>query len=68
MIERPYWLSRIHAGWKKRPIVWMAGVRAVGGGAPVAVFELIGSEYEKKAKKKKKEKKAKKFISILIET
>jgi predicted AAA+ superfamily ATPase len=30
MIERPYWLSRIHAGWKKRPIVWMAGVRRVG--------------------------------------
>jgi predicted AAA+ superfamily ATPase len=30
MIERPYWLSRIHAAWKKRPIVWLAGVRRVG--------------------------------------
>jgi len=30
MIKRPLWLSRIHAAWKKRPIVWLAGVRRVG--------------------------------------
>ena len=36
-----------------------AGVRAVGDGAPIAMFELIGSEFKKKEKKKKKEKEAK---------
>lgn len=30
MIKRPYWLDRIHSAWKKRPIVWLAGVRRVG--------------------------------------
>jgi len=30
VIERPYWLRRIRAAWKKRPIVWLAGVRRVG--------------------------------------
>lgn len=30
MIERPHWLRRIRAAWKKRPIVWLAGVRRVG--------------------------------------
>ncbi len=30
MIERPYWLSCIRSAWKKRPIVWLAGVRRVG--------------------------------------
>lgn len=30
MINRPYWLNRIRDGWKKRPIVWLAGVRRVG--------------------------------------
>jgi predicted AAA+ superfamily ATPase len=30
MITRPYWLDRIHSAWKKRPIVWLAGVRRVG--------------------------------------
>jgi len=30
MINRPYWLARIHSAWKKRPIVWLAGVRRVG--------------------------------------
>jgi hypothetical protein len=28
--ERPYWLERIRAAWRKRPIVWLAGVRRVG--------------------------------------
>lgn len=30
MVERPYWLERIRAAWRKRPIVWLAGVRRVG--------------------------------------
>jgi hypothetical protein len=30
MIERPFWIGRIRAAWKKRPIVWLAGVRRVG--------------------------------------
>ena len=30
MVERPYWVSRLSAAWRKRPIVWLAGVRRVG--------------------------------------
>ncbi|MBI4496253.1 MAG: ATP-binding protein [Deltaproteobacteria bacterium] len=30
MISRPYWINRLRAGWEKRPIVWLAGVRRVG--------------------------------------
>jgi len=30
MIKRGYWVRRIHEGWKKRSIVWLAGVRRVG--------------------------------------
>jgi predicted AAA+ superfamily ATPase len=30
MIERPFWIERIQAAWKKRPIVWLSGVRRVG--------------------------------------
>ena len=30
MIKRGYWIRRIHDGWKKRSIVWLAGVRRVG--------------------------------------
>ena len=30
MISRPYSIERIHAAWKKRPIVWLAGVRRAG--------------------------------------
>jgi len=30
MIKRPYWLGSIISAWKKRPIVWLAGVRRVG--------------------------------------
>jgi hypothetical protein len=30
MIKRPYWTDRIESAWKKRPIVWLAGVRRVG--------------------------------------
>ena len=30
MIERKDWLRRIRAAWKRRPIVWLSGVRRVG--------------------------------------
>jgi uncharacterized protein len=30
MNSRPFWTSRIHEAWKKRPIVWLSGVRRVG--------------------------------------
>jgi predicted AAA+ superfamily ATPase len=30
MINRPYWIARIRAAWKKRPLVWLAGVRRSG--------------------------------------
>ena len=43
MIKRPYWIERIQAAWKKRPIVWLAGVRRAGkttlaGMLPEAVY------------------------------
>jgi uncharacterized protein len=30
MVERPYWVNRLSAAWRKRPIAWLAGVRRVG--------------------------------------
>lgn len=30
MYQRPYWLDRIFQAWKKRPVVWLSGVRRVG--------------------------------------
>ena len=30
MIERPFWLARIHSAWERRSIVWLSGVRRVG--------------------------------------
>ena len=30
MIRRPFWTQSLSAAWKKRPIVWLAGVRRVG--------------------------------------
>jgi hypothetical protein len=30
MFPRPFWLSRIEAAWRKRPILWLSGVRRVG--------------------------------------
>jgi len=30
MIQRNFWLSRIHGLWTKAPIVWLSGVRRVG--------------------------------------
>lgn len=30
MIDRPYWLEKILEAWKRRPIVWLSGVRRVG--------------------------------------
>jgi len=30
MFYRPFWLQRIENAWKKRPVVWLSGVRRVG--------------------------------------
>ena len=30
MFPRPFWVSRIEAAWRKRPVVWLSGVRRVG--------------------------------------
>ena len=30
MIPRPFWLARLRAGWKHRPLVWLSGVRRAG--------------------------------------
>jgi predicted AAA+ superfamily ATPase len=30
MIDRPYWRALLKNGWKKRRVVWLAGVRRVG--------------------------------------
>jgi len=30
MIERPFWIKRIHQAWEDRPIVWLSGVRRAG--------------------------------------
>ena len=30
MVERPFWVEKIRSGLKKRPIVWLAGVRRTG--------------------------------------
>jgi predicted AAA+ superfamily ATPase len=30
VFPRPFWIARLHAGWKHRPLVWLAGVRRAG--------------------------------------
>jgi predicted AAA+ superfamily ATPase len=30
MIERPCWVRCLREAWRKRPVVWVAGVRRVG--------------------------------------
>jgi len=30
MIERPFWLEKLRAAWRTRPIVWLSGVRRAG--------------------------------------
>lgn len=30
MVPRPFWLEKILTAWKKRPIVWLSGVRQIG--------------------------------------
>lgn len=30
MVERPFWIERVVGAWKRRPIVWLSGVRRVG--------------------------------------
>lgn len=30
MVQRPFWIQKIHAAWEKRPVVWLSGVRRAG--------------------------------------
>ena len=30
MTQRPFWSQRIAQAWKRRPVVWLSGVRRVG--------------------------------------
>ncbi|MBI4689115.1 MAG: ATP-binding protein [Nitrospirae bacterium] len=30
MVSRPFWIRKIHTAWKKRPVVWLSGVRRAG--------------------------------------
>jgi predicted AAA+ superfamily ATPase len=30
MVHRPYWVRQIELGWKRRPVVWLSGVRRSG--------------------------------------
>ncbi|MFA4829359.1 MAG: ATP-binding protein [Thermodesulfovibrionales bacterium] len=30
MVKRTFWIQKIHAAWKKRPVVWLSGVRRAG--------------------------------------
>jgi uncharacterized protein len=30
MIQRPFWLQRLHSAWAEAPIAWLCGVRRVG--------------------------------------
>jgi predicted AAA+ superfamily ATPase len=30
MIQRPFWLQRLHSSWSEAPIAWLCGVRRVG--------------------------------------
>lgn len=39
MIDRPLWHRKILAAWKKRPIVWLSGVRRVGKTTLARTFE-----------------------------
>lgn len=43
MFERPLWHQKILAAWKKRPIVWLSGVRRVGKTTLSKMF--AGAEY-----------------------
>jgi uncharacterized protein len=43
MFSRPFWLSRIEAAWRKRPIVWLSGVRRVG--KTTLSSQVVNTEY-----------------------
>jgi len=30
MVERPFWLARLHDAWRRAPVAWLSGVRRVG--------------------------------------
>lgn len=39
MKRRSFWINQIHQAWKKRPIVWLSGVRRVGKTTLAKMFE-----------------------------
>ena len=42
MIRRPIWIESIDLAWKKRPLVWMTGVRRVGKTEPGIFLGMDG--------------------------
>ncbi len=43
MVQRQFWLARIHSAWKRRSVLWLSGVRRVG--KTVLCQSLPGIEY-----------------------
>jgi hypothetical protein len=43
MFDRPWWRQRIDMAWRRRPVVWLMGVRRVG--KTVLARSLPGSDY-----------------------
>jgi predicted AAA+ superfamily ATPase len=41
MIDRPFWLQRIHQAWQEAPIAWLSGVRRSG---KTTLAQSLGSE------------------------
>jgi hypothetical protein len=43
MFLRPFWIARIEAAWRKRPVIWLSGVRRVGKTTLASM--LVRSQY-----------------------
>lgn len=41
MIQRPFWLQRLHSAWAEAPIAWLCGVRRVG---KTTLAESLGAD------------------------
>ncbi|MBX7209542.1 MAG: ATP-binding protein [Verrucomicrobiaceae bacterium] len=41
MIQRPFWLQKLHSAWQEAPIVWLCGVRRAG---KTTLAESLGSD------------------------
>ena len=41
MIERSFWLQRLHSSWQEAPIAWLCGVRRVG---KTTLAECLGAD------------------------